>query len=369
MLQEYSDPRIGHSKMRQIDGGHKSGSGTIVRDAISFSVLTNENLHISNIRTKREQPGLRSQHLSGVEACRQICNGRIEGAEIGSKEVKFWPGEKLYGGDFYFDIGTAGSTALLTLTLLPIAIFCEKPAIFHITGGLFQDFAPSAYYLNHVLFPVLYQMGTNAELTIVRPGYYPKGHGLITVKTKPMKRPLRPVTFLEQGRISKINGWALSSMLESRKVSDRMAESCQMILTANGYNPAIKVAYDAKENPAFSKASLQAGASLVIWAKTSSGCLLGSDMAGALKRSAEVIGKLVAKNLLDDIHTGATVDRYLADQLIPFCALADGISEYLIPRVTQHVETRLWLVEEILGAKTRIENNRVTIEGIGYKRY
>jgi len=93
MLQEYSDPRIGHSKMRQIDGGHKSGSGTIVRDAISFSVLTNENLHISNIRTKREQPGLRSQHLSGVEACRQICNGRIEGAESRvQRKSKFWAG-------------------------------------------------------------------------------------------------------------------------------------------------------------------------------------------------------------------------------------------------------------------------------------
>jgi RNA 3'-terminal phosphate cyclase (ATP) len=91
-------------------------------------------------------------------------------------------------------------------------------------------------------------------------------------------------------------------------------------------------------------------------------------MAGAPKRSSEAIGKRVARNLIEDLETGATVDRYLADQLIPFCALADGTCEYLIPRITEHIEARLWLVKEILGAKTQIKDNRVIIKGIGYQR-
>jgi RNA 3'-terminal phosphate cyclase (ATP) len=354
--------------MIKINGGHKSGSGTIVRDAVSLSALTGQVLHITNIRTKRDKPGLRSQHLKGAEACRQICQGRIENAKVGSKEIRFWPGERLCGGKYYFDIGTAGSTALLTSILLPISIFCDEAATFKITGGLFQDFAPSAYYLKHVLFPVLHHMGIDAELKILQAGYYPKGHGSIQVKTVQLRQKLHPITLLEQGEVLRIDGFALSSLLEERKVSDRMAEACQISLRAKGYNPAIRVIYDTKQNPTFNKVSIQAGASLAIWAKTENKCLIGSDMAGALKRSAENIGKQVAINLIDDLETGATVDRYLADQLIPFCALADGTSEYLIPRVTQHVETRLWLVEEILGAKTQIKDNRVIIKGIGYQR-
>ncbi len=354
--------------MITINGGHKSGSGTIVRDAVSLSALTGQGVEITNIRTKRDKPGLRPQHLKGAEACGQICRGRVENAKVGSKEIRFCPGERLYGGNYDFDIGTAGSTALLTSMLLPISIFCEEAATFKITGGLFQDFAPSAYYLKHVLFPVLQHMGLDAELKILQAGYYPKGHGSIQVKTVPLRKKLRPFTLLAPGEVSRIDGFALSSLLEERKVSDRMAEACQISLRAKGYNPAIRVIYDTKQNPAFDKVSIQAGASLAIWAKTENNCLIGSDMAGALRRSAETIGKQVAGNLLDDLETGATVDRYLADQLIPFCALADGTSEYTVPQVTEHIESRLWLVEEMLGAKTEIKDNRVIIKGVGHQR-
>jgi len=66
------------------------------------------------------------------------------------------------------------------------------------------------------------------------------------------------------------------------------------------------------------------------------------------------------------LASGATVDRYLADQLIFYAALADGVSEYRIPRLTEHVETNLWLVESILGARTEVSQNLLRIQGIGY---
>jgi RNA 3'-terminal phosphate cyclase (ATP) len=91
-------------------------------------------------------------------------------------------------------------------------------------------------------------------------------------------------------------------------------------------------------------------------------------MAGARGRTAEFIGKQTASDLLNDLGSGATVDRHLADQVIPFAALAKGASTFRIPSVTEHVEARLWLVEKILGAKSRIRENLVTIEGIGFLR-
>jgi RNA 3'-terminal phosphate cyclase (ATP) len=354
--------------MIEIDGSHKSGSGTIVRDAVSLSALTGQPLYIKNIRMKREKPGLRSQHLKGIEACCQICQGELQNVHIGSKEINFIPGKTLYGGEYYFDIGTAGSTALLASILLPVSIFSKKVLIVKIRGGLFQDFAPSAYYLQYVLFPVLRRMGIHVELKILQAGYYPKGNGLLQVHTEPQREKIQPLSLLDQGRICRISGLALSSLLEEKKVSDRMAAACRSSLKARGYRSDIKVIYDTRRHSAFSKVAIQAGACLMIWAETSNGCLIGSDMAGAPRRSAESIGEQVAKNLITDLETGTTVDRYLADQLIPFCALADGTSEFLIPRVTRHVESRLWLVEKILGARTQIRENWIIIQGIGYGR-
>jgi hypothetical protein len=34
--------------------------------------------------------------------------------------------------------------------------------------------------------------------------------------------------------------------------------------------------------------------------------------------------------------------------------------------MSDHIEARLWLVEELLGAKTEVKGNLVRIRGIGY---
>ena len=61
------------------------------------------------------------------------------------------------------------------------------------------------------------------------------------------------------------------------------------------------------------------------------------------------------------------MDRYIADQLIIYAGLAEGITKYSVPRITEHVETNLWLIEQFLGAKTKISGNVIEIEGIGFK--
>jgi RNA 3'-terminal phosphate cyclase (ATP) len=354
--------------MLKIDGGQKSGSGTIVRDAIALAVLTSQDIHLTNIRAKREKPGLRPQHLKGVEASRQICRGKLEGATVGSREITFRPGKKIRGGRFDWNIGTAGSTTMLALTTLPSALFAEEPSTYTIVGGLFQDFAPSLFHLKYVLSPILKMMGIDADLEIIQPGYVPKGGGIIKVRVRPQKKRLRPIALLEQGKISEIRGIALSSLLKERKVSARMARECQKELRLKGYDPKIQILYDTTSSPAYQKVSIQPGASLAIWAKTTVGCLIGSDMAGKLGRTAEFIGKRVAQNLIQDLQAEATVDRHLADQLVPFSALAEGLSEYLIPRMTEHIETRLWLVRKMLGAKTEVKGSLVRIEGVGFWR-
>lgn len=344
--------------MIHIDGSQRSGSGTIVRYAMALAALLGDELHLTNIRARRPRPGLRAQHLRAIEALAELCGGRLEGAQLGSSEITFAPGGVIRGGSFQWDIGTAGSTTMLALTVLPAACFAATETTLRISGGLFQDFAPSAHHMQHVLFPTLARMGIEAELRIVRPGYVPRGEGIIEVRVKPVAGKIRPLLLLEQGKVEEMGGIALSSHLEQRRVSHRMAQRCQAVLKAGGYEARIEAIYDV--------ASRQEGAALAIYARTDSGCIIGSDRAGAPRRSSEEIGSYVARSLIDDLSTGATVDRYLADQLIIYAALGDGVSQYRIPTMTEHVDTNLWLVQSMLGAGVEVRGNLLMIRGVGY---
>jgi len=165
--------------MIYIDGSAKSGSGTIVRYAVALASLLGEELHINNIRAKRDKPGLRPQHLASVKACARMCNAQVEGAVVNSREIVYKPDKEIKGGYYQWEIGTAGSTTLLVMTVLPLALFADDETVLRISGGLFQDFAPSAHHMQHVLFPILEKMGIKAKLEVDRPGYVPRGGGII----------------------------------------------------------------------------------------------------------------------------------------------------------------------------------------------
>ena len=343
--------------MITIDGGAKSGSGTIVRYSVTLASLLGKEIRIQSIRAKRGKPGLRAQHLKVIEACQEMCQGVVDNAAVGSREITYTPRERFQGGEYSWDIGTAGSTTMMAQTLLPLACFAGKPSKFRLEGGLFQDFAPSAYHMKFVLLPLLRQMGVQAELDIIRPGYVPKGGGIIEVRVEPTEK-LKLLILTERGKLLSVKGIALSSHLEEKKVSYRMAAECRKVLSSHGYKSEISEIEDER--------SLQTGAALAIYAETSSGSRIGSDRAGKPNRSSESIGRYVAQSFMKDIGTRAAVDRYVADQLIIYAGLAEGVTRYSVPRITEHVETNLWLIEEFLGAKTKIESNLLEIEGIGF---
>src|SRR5512137_746689 len=313
--------------MIEIDGGERSGSGTIVRLAVSLCTVLGADLRLTNIRARRDKRGLRPQHRQVVTACADMCGGEVERAEVGSSEIVYRPGQRIRGGAYEWDIGTAGSTTMLAMSLLLVGCFADKPSVFTLKGGLFQDFAPSAHHMRGVLLPLLRRMGLDAELLIKRPGYVPEGKGILEVKVKPAKAGLRALVLTDQGRVTGVRGIALSSHLAEQEVSDRMAEECSARLEEAGYDAEIDAVYETSAS--------QKGADLSVWAETDSGAIIGADRAGKLGRRSEEIGRYVAGSILDDLKTGATVDRYMADQLIPFCAVAFGASDYIMPTVTE----------------------------------
>ncbi len=310
------------------------------------------------IREKRDKPGLRPQHLQALRACAIMSSGSLEGDAVGSREIYYYPGSTLRGGKFAWEMGTAGSTTMLAFTVLPLALFAHEHCNFSMEGGLFQDFAPSAFHMQEVLSPLLKRMGADVHLEMIRPGYVPQGGGRLHMRAAPLAAPLRPIRLTRQGTVTEIRGIAIASHLEEEKVAMRMAEQVRKLLMQRGHR-------HAKIQTIEDSTAVQKGAALLLLAETDTGCILGADQVGKRGRRSENIADFVVKSLTEDLKAGGTTDRHAADQLILFAALAEGRSEYLIPRVTEHVHSNLWLVHKILGAETELDGNLVRIEGIG----
>lgn len=329
--------------MLEIDGSQKSGSGTILRLSVALASIVNQPLHIFNIREKRPQPGLRPQHLEAVLTAAKLCNAEVKGATLGSRELWFIP-KKIEGGEIHAEIGTAGSIPMLLLTVLPLCVFAETPVRLHVTkGGTDVRNAPTINYLKHVLLSMLNRMGLEAVLNIEKYGYYPKGMGEITLIVQPSKR-LNPICIEEFGKVTELRGLSVCTFLADRKVAERQAKTANELLKTHGYEATIQVVND-MSNP------LQKGSSLVLWAKTDTGAVLGGDAIGELGKLSEIVGREAAENLLRELESKATVDVHLADMLVPYVALAQGESVYLTRKITDHLDTNIWLAQEILGVK------------------
>jgi RNA 3'-phosphate cyclase len=343
----------------EVDGSLKSGSGTILRLSVALASILGKPLHIYNIRQNRPQPGLRPQHLEAVLTAAKLCEAKVEGATPNSRELWFTPKE-IKGGKFEAEIGTAGSIPMLLMTVLPIGIFAKNTVHLHISkGGTDVSNSPTINYVRNVFLPVLKRMGVNAAITVQKYGYYPKGMGEVTLTVEPCMK-LQPLRVEEFGALKAVKGASVCTFLADRKVAERQAAAANNHLKVKGFTADIQIIND-WSNP------LQKGSSLVLWAETDKGALLGADAIGELKKTSEAVGVEAAEKLYVEISSKATVDVHLADMLVPYIALAKGSSAYLTRVISDHLETNIWLAQTLLGVKFKVEkvNGLYKVERVG----
>ena len=333
--------------MIEIDGSQKSGSGTILRLSIALAAITQQSMHIVNIRQNRPQPGLKHQHLEAVLTAAKLCNAKVEGIKLGAKELWFTP-KQIRGGNIEATIETAGSIPMLLLATLPICVFAENPVRLHVAkGGADTSHAPTINYLRNVLLPTLKRFGIEAEIAVEKYGYYPKGMGKATMTVKP-NRKLIPIQLEKFGKLKSVKGISVCTFLADRQVAQRQAKTAKEYLAQNGYVTDIQAVND-KSNP------IQKGSSIVLWAETDTSIILGADAIGELHKRAEDVGREVAQTLITELAAKPTVDVFLADMLIPYMALAQGKSSFLVSSISEHIESNIWLMEKILNTKFTIQ--------------
>ncbi len=319
----------------EIDGSFGEGGGQILRTSLALSVIFGHPLMLHHIRAKRKNPGLAQQHLTAVHALSLISGAQVEGNVIGSQKLTFIPG-KIRPGEYRFSIGTAGSvTLLLQALLLPLSL-STGPSRLILEGGTHVPWSPPFHYLSEVLFPTLKRMGISVAAKIERWGWYPKGGGLVQVEIQPVLE-LKPISLIERGTLKRIRGFSTAPLLPKQIAERQRDEALRRI------DKELKV--DAEISIIDDPPSRGPGSFLFLRAE-SDGSLAGFSSLGRKgKRSEEVAGEAV-DSLKDYLDRRGCIDPHLADQLVVFMALAKGGSSFTTTRITDHLLTNLWVVQQ-----------------------
>lgn len=335
--------------MVKIDGSFGEGGGQILRTATALSAVKKIPCHVFNIRKGREKPGLQTQHLLGLRALAQLCNGKLEGDSLNSTEIKFFPGE-IYKEKISIKIPTAGSITLILQTLIPVCLFAKKPVEIDFDGGATDTFfSPTIDHFRFVFLKILEKMGAKVEILILKRGFYPEGGAKVKVKIFPAKP--KPINLTERGNFKKI--LAISGASESlinKKVAERQLMGVREVLGKLNLPMEERVEYYQTQSP---------GSQICLIAEFEN-TIIGIDNLGKIGKRAEDIGKEAALVLLKEQKSGACLDKYLADQILPYMALSEEKSRVTVSKITNHAKTNVWVIEKFLKGKFEIKENLIT---------
>jgi len=337
----------------ELDGSYGEGGGQIVRTALFLSTLLGIPIRVYNIRAKRDKPGLKRQHLNIVKLLKRLAKAKVKGDELGSTELEYKP-KKLRPGYYEVSFDTAGSIPLFLQTILPLSLFIPGETIIKVIGGTDVPKSPTIDWVRFVFLYYVYKVPKFIRLEVLKRGFYPAGGGIVqlTVKNNLEKQPesleevreyLKGKINLyrkERGEVKRVHVFSVAhEALRERKVAERQAKGAMEALRNLGYpQPEVYRQY-ANAN--------SIGTSVTIWLEDTKGNVLGADNLGKKGKLSEVVGAEAVKKLHEDWSSGATVDRHLADHLIPLMALIGG--EIKVPQLTGHLLTNIWVCEQFLG--------------------
>ncbi len=338
-----------------------SGGGQLARTAVSLSALLGKPVRLFNIRKNRPKPGLKAQHLAGLDAVRELCDGKLEGAKMGSDEVWFYPG-RIEGGKLKVKIPTAGSIGLILQSVLLPSFFAKTPVELDVKGGsTASSWSPPVEYMQNVFLPIIANFGCSAKIDIIKRGYYPAGGAEVVARMEPLDS-LKPIEAVDKcGGVKSISGIVHSAkILESGKVGERIETSARKaVFEKMGKEAKIKLEYSDTQS---------AGCGMVLWANCENESVIGADILGERGKKAEDVGRECAQKLVAELAGG--VDSHAGDMMIPYMAVASGKSSIKVPKMTEHIRANVSLTEKITGVKFLLDekSSAVSVDGLSLRR-
>jgi RNA 3'-terminal phosphate cyclase (ATP) len=319
-----------------IDGSFGEGGGQILRTSLALALLTGKPFHLRHVRARREKPGLQPQHLMSVRAAAAVGGAETRGASRGSTDLEFRPGA-VQPGPYRFDIGTAGATSLVLHTLyLPLLLHADRASDLTLVGGTHVSKSPPFHFLETTWRRYLELLGLHVRVTMERPGFYPRGGGVVAAQLEPCPR-LKGLTLKERGPVTVSGFSAVAGLPEhvARRQARRAAFRLQQRYGLDVDIPQV-------EWPG------GPGSVLALVVETSPVPALFFGL-GARGKPAERVADEAFEQAAAYLDAApAAVDCHSADQLLLPLALAEGPSDYTVSAVTLHLTTNIAVIRRFV---------------------
>jgi RNA 3'-terminal phosphate cyclase (ATP) len=321
-----------------VDGSEGEGGGQILRTSLALSMITGTPVRIDEIRARRAKPGLMRQHLTSVLAAARVSNAHVQGAEVGSREITFNPSD-IEAGDYYFAVGTAGSTTLILQTVLPALLLASGPSRLTLEGGTHNPMAPPFEFLDRAFLPLIRKMGPRVEITLERAGFYPAGGGRLEAVIHPAG--LAPLDLLERGEIRRRRGTVLLANLPGHIAERELRHLAQ------------QTSWPEDDLEIRRLDSAGPGNAVLLELESEAVTEVFSSI-GEIGLAAEKVADRAVQEMRTYLAAGVPVGEHLADQLLLPLALAGGGSFCTVP-LSLHARTQIDLIPRFLDVRIEVE--------------
>jgi RNA 3'-terminal phosphate cyclase (ATP) len=204
-----------------------------------------------------------------------------------------------------------------------------------LVGGTHVTTSPCFHFLDVTWRAYLERLGLRLSLRMVRPGFYPRGGGVVVAHIQPTAR-LRGVRLGERGEVT-VRGFSAVAGLPEH-IARRQARRAAFRMEQFG------VAADVRQE------EWQGGPGSVL------GLVVETDPApalffglGARGKPAEAVADEAADQAIAYLRAApAAVDAHSADQVVLPLALAEGPSEYGVAQVTPHLLTNIAVIRQFV---------------------
>jgi RNA 3'-terminal phosphate cyclase (ATP) len=153
---------------------------------------------------------------------------------------------------------------------------------------------------------------------------------------------LKPVSLVDRGTLKKIRGFSATSNLP-KHVADRQRYHAQKRIRE-------ELKMDAEINVFYDVPSDGPGSFLFLLTEYER-VLSGFSSLGSRGKPAEKVADEAVDSLEDYVSSEGCIDPHLADQLVPFMALAKGNSSFTTTLMTEHLLTNLWALQHFLEVR------------------
>jgi len=340
------------------------------RQRLILSILSGRAIKIEDIRSMNENPGVRDYEASFLRLLDKVTNGtKVRINETGTT-LRFKPGLLTGGSRISHECPSSRSISYYIEALVCLAPFAKMSTAISFTGVTNEDKDIAIDLIRTVTFPMLERFGldrSGMEVKVVKRGAAPGGGGEVYFKC-PMSKTLKPIDWLEDGKVKRIRGVAWTTKV-SPQTANRMVDSARGIL--NNYIPDVYIYSDHYKGR---DSGVSPGFGISLAAETTEGVLISAQRTASKGELPEDIGAFCANLLCQEIAAGGVVDschQWMVCLLMALCP--EDVSRVRVGKLSPLTISFLRLMREVFGITFKLaaeeDTNTVIMSclGIGYK--